>query len=581
MPSDTHSTGEKPPITNCHAHIFTKEHVPPYLAKTFVMWPFYMLLHVGVLTTVIKKLYERRNKQLYDPGSLLNRFRGFRRKLTSNKVVKWVFMVFTGWIFINTFLTVYEWLSFLGENEAIKQYIEQFSDFLKAYHLYINGGVPKLLAVLYIVLLFPDLRRLLIRILSIPFIALRFIPGKKISSLLDRYLLLGKFALHKDQARIFDKLKRQYPPGTGLVVLPMDMEQMGAGKVAEPYLQQLQDLKAIKAKDDEQIFKPFVFVDPRRIRNSKSFFNWTAGPNHEVQIDENCEIYDCMINHHFSGFKIYPALGYYPFDHALLPLWKYAADHQIPIMSHTIRGTIFYRGKKDQPDWHAHPILKKAPSNQNQPVPIRLDEKKNIDWTVNFTHPLNFLCLLSEQLLRIHVGQASQDIKDLFGYNGADKKMDRDLSELKICMAHFGGEDEWVKYLEKDRYYYAQQLIQHRNQGLQFIPGPSITSTDWNRLSNYWSYVDWHSIICSLMIQYPNVYADISYILSKPRILPLLKETLDPSLNPKLRKRVLYGTDFYVVRNHFSEKDLLAQMRAGLSEDEFDLIARHNPQTYL
>lgn len=34
----------KDPIINCHTHIFTGDHVPPYLAKTYVPAPFHYLL---------------------------------------------------------------------------------------------------------------------------------------------------------------------------------------------------------------------------------------------------------------------------------------------------------------------------------------------------------------------------------------------------------------------------------------------------------------------------------------------------------------------------------------------------------
>ena len=80
------------------------------------------------------------------------------------------------------------------------------------------------------------------------------------------------------------------------------------------------------------------------------------------------------------------------------------------------------------------------------------------------------------------------------------------------------------------------------------------------------------------MLQYKNVYADISYILHDEVILPLLKQTLS---NDGLKPKVLYGSDFYVVRNHKSDKAILADMRAGLTENEFDQIARYNPKTYL
>lgn len=60
----------------------------------------------------------------------------------------------------------------------------------------------------------------------------------------------------------------------------------------------------------------------------------------------------------------------------------------------------------------------------------------------------------------------------------------------------------------------------------------------------------------------------------------MLKKTLH-SENKKLRKRVLFGTDFYVVRNHKSERNMLVDSLAGLTEEEFDLIARDNPSDFL
>ena len=187
---------------------------------------------------------------------------------------------------------------------------------------------------------------------------------------------------------------------------------------------------------------------------------------------------------------------------------------------------------------------------------------------------------MEERLLRILVASASSDIQELFGFSNENTPLARDLSELKICMAHFGGEEEWVKYLEADRDPRAQELIKDRSKGLEFWKVDS-GEISWAKLSNIWKYGDWYSIITALINQYENTYADISYILSKPRIIPLLRETLDPELNPHLSKRVLFGTDFYVVRNHFSEKDLLTQMTGGLSEERFDQIARYNPIEYL
>jgi predicted TIM-barrel fold metal-dependent hydrolase len=80
------------------------------------------------------------------------------------------------------------------------------------------------------------------------------------------------------------------------------------------------------------------------------------------------------------------------------------------------------------------------------------------------------------------------------------------------------------------------------------------------------------------MLQYPHVYADLSYILHDLKIVPLLKQTLN---HPTLRERVLFGTDFYVVRNHKSEKNMAADMVASMSIEDFDRIARENPVAFL
>jgi hypothetical protein len=47
------STDQKP-IVNCHAHLFTAGHVPPWLAKTFLPWPLFYLLPVSGVVRLFK-----------------------------------------------------------------------------------------------------------------------------------------------------------------------------------------------------------------------------------------------------------------------------------------------------------------------------------------------------------------------------------------------------------------------------------------------------------------------------------------------------------------------------------------------
>ena len=80
------------------------------------------------------------------------------------------------------------------------------------------------------------------------------------------------------------------------------------------------------------------------------------------------------------------------------------------------------------------------------------------------------------------------------------------------------------------------------------------------------------------MLQYPNVYADVSYIIHNESIQLLLKQTMT---HEGLKNRVLFGTDFYVVRNHKSEKNIYAAINTHLDEEEFDQMARNNPAEFL
>jgi predicted TIM-barrel fold metal-dependent hydrolase len=424
------------------------------------------------------------------------------------------------------------------------------------------------------------------------------LPGKNAKELIKRYLTIGRHAFHLHQYDTFARLTRQYPPATAFVTLPMDMEYMKAGRLKKKnrYRKQMEDVASIK-KNHSHVIYPFVFADPRRFgdvrkeknyqQGDKEYFNYTIATDKEGK--KSVKLTDCFINDYieneqlsFSGFKIYPALGYYAFDEKLLPLWKYAADNNLPVLTHCIRGTIFFRGIKKR-DWYQHPVFEEfagKDSNSNDTFkPLLLPQRKNIDFTVNFTHPLNYLCLLDETLLRQIISQSKdQKLKDLFGYTDDTTELTSDLRNLKLCLGHFGGDDEWKRFLDKDRDNFSTKLQEFPLRGIDFLH-----DNDGNRsktkTEQVWKGADWYSIICSMMLQYPNVYADISYILHDDAlIVPLLKQTLQ---NSKLRERVLYGTDFYVVRNHKTDKEMLADMMSGLDTNDFDQIARTNPRIFL
>ena len=574
---------EERPIINCHAHIFTADHVPPYLAKTFLPWPFYYLLPVNLVVGLFRFWYKYPNTWQFKPwyrniGRAIYAVNASIRRSVILRVLNTLFQILA---LIHVFFILYDAISFATPApDSIAGTINSIRQWLLAHNLLfeIESVLIKFLLVLLVMLFYENGRNIIWFIFKKIWSFLGILPGPKSRELVKRYLNIGRFSFYQQQSGIFSKLKNQYPSGTAFIILPMDMEFMDAGdlKHAHQYHQQMAALADIKSKkENSEIFYPFVFADPRRIKaEGQAHFKYSVKDGQVILHD--CFVKNFIVDQQFSGFKIYPALGYYPFDESLLPLWKYAADQGLPILSHCIRGTIFYRGTK-KPEWDTHPVFEQA-CGEGLYEPLFLGEIDNSDYINNFTHPLNFLCLLEEQLLRKLVGKAKDNtVRELFGYTDSQTPMRHNLSHLKICLGHFGGDDEWEKFMDSDRDNYSSQLVRYPDKGISFLTSRSGDPAP-GKPEQIWRFTDWYSIICSLMLQYEHVYADLSYIIHNNAIQPLLKHTLR---NPSLRQKVLFGTDFYVVRNHKSEKQMLADLFDDLSEAEIEAIAKINPRNFL
>lgn len=334
------------------------------------------------------------------------------------------------------------------------------------------------------------------------------------------------------QEKTIQYLQSFYPRDTRFVLLTMDMEYMAAGAPAKKFREQLNELAALKRQDTyKDLIFPFVFADPRR-------------PNITELVISTLE------NDSFSGIKIYPALGYFPFDIRLKEIYVYARDHNIPIITHCIKGVVYYRGDKASAfnGSSKHPVTK-ADLFGTHPK----------DFTLNFTHPLNYECLLNHSIL-----------KTLWGDDAPD------LSTLKICLGHYGGDEEWEKYLIDP-----------------WLPNSYVNGT-FNPLeiSHAWFNVpvpgklqtraySWFSVCNELIKKYPNVYADISYSLKKEGIYPMLKMILTMPYYKDVQDFVLFGTDYFVVTKEGSDREMSIKLRAYLGEDLYFKIAHDNPLKFL
>ena len=375
-------------------------------------------------------------------------------------------------------------------------------------------------------------------------IRIDFLFSKAAKETFSRFKAMGRHSLYKKQDKLFDLLAKSYQPGTKFVVLSMDMDYMKAGKPIVPYLEQLEDLKRIKSNHRDTIF-PFLFLDPRRIKETKEqkgFKNYESYSQH------------LLSKSYFNGIKLYPALGYYPFDKEWISSFKFVEENEIPIISHCIEGTVFYRGKK-QESWNSHPILKYNKKNKEM-LPIPLPQSDNYDFTKNFTHPLNYHCLMNKDLLKEYLGE------------------EVDLKNLKICLAHFGGSDEWNRYLN-DSWNNYNKNISH--EPIEEYIKKTNTLNHKNPRTIWWN-ASWLSIIYDLMITYPNFYTDISFILYNDEFFPLLKFMLQ---DEKVKNKILFGTDYYLVSQKNTESVLFQKLRGYLGEELFHLISNENPRRFL
>ncbi len=635
-------------IINAHTHVFTGNFVPPYLARTFVPWPFYYLVHTGWIIKQFKRHFKNKYKKDFalakteeERAKLWKEIYSGRRKERAK--VKRNFYI-SSRVYLNLpYRLIIFWLSALATLYFIEGLAYLFNmtidlvpwwdirDKLEPFYLYFNFSIIfKIGWILGVVLFVRQGRKYMWLVLKKTFPFLKKLFNKRYKDMIDRYVLMGRFAFYESQEIVARRALHQLPPYSSIVMLPMDMENMGAGKskmtkvmkdskakkitkknweekdFTDTYKYQMRELWEFAKNSDKSgprdKYYPFVFVDARRAADEgKAFFDYEIV--NDKMVLEPCFIKTYMEDRQFSGFKIYPAIGYYPFDEHLLPIWRYASENNIPIMTHCIEGTIFYRGPKKK-DWNFHPVFQQE-YNQGQYEPMLLPQSKNFEFQINFTHPLNYLCLVEEDLFKRLLDTAYKDspVRDLF-YDKETGVFTHRLSNLKICLAHYGGEVEWTRYMEQDRENSSQRLMRDPKEAVKFMEN-SDGDFSWYKLNDLWHKADWYSIISSMLIEYENIYADLSYIISKPSIYPLLKYTLEkgdnydeehanylaePLVNKKamhytgknkLRSRVLFGTDFYVVRNHKSDKELFIETKALLDEENFDLIASENTHNYL
>ncbi|MGI1663027.1 amidohydrolase family protein [Palleronia sp. KMU-117] len=206
------------------------------------------------------------------------------------------------------------------------------------------------------------------------------------------------------------------------------------------------------------------------------------------------ELRRCVDDLGFRGVKIYPRMGFRP-DHPVLmdEVYPFCLDRNLPVMSHCSRGGVWRKG------W--------LPSQQDA----------------------------------VTAPQAHEPVLRAF-------------PDLRLCLAHFGGDRDWRAHLRD-----------------------GVDPDDPDARERNWS-----AKIARLLKDrtYSNLYTDISYTIFRfADHMPLLRLHL---AHPHIRERVLFGSDFYMTRQEeLSEKAVSIRLRDALGEDLFHQIAHVNPRRWL
>jgi predicted TIM-barrel fold metal-dependent hydrolase len=283
------------------------------------------------------------------------------------------------------------------------------------------------------------------------------------------------------QEKVLKRVDQHYPSGTRYVVLPMDMEHSGYGRVRTPLSAQLDELLSLSRSAPWQgRLLPFATLDPR-------------GPDRADEIAMRIGTGD------FRGLKVYPRLGYPP-DHPELmdKIYPLLVSRGLPVMTHCSRGGMTGKGV----------------------VPAHGD--------------------------RLSAPEAWDPVLQRF-------------PTLRVCLAHFGGQADWAAFARPDL----------------FPSDPRYRDSNWVRVikdrvgSGHW----------------PGLWTDISYTMFQfDEFIPFLRVFLtgDDDASERLRRRVLFGSDYYMTRQeHLSEREVCFRLRNALGEDVFRRIAEENPAVWL
>lgn len=345
-----------------------------------------------------------------------------------------------------------------------------------------------------------------------------------------RYASFLRIGKSKNQLEVFESLIGQYSDKTmKFAALTLYMEALGAGSSTSGFEGQIEQILTVKERYADRLLV-FLCVDPRWLGGGAAlqqkvaeYFNYTI----EVTAGNKVKA--------FTGIKLYPSTGFYPFDERLKATFEWAAENSIPVLSHcNYMGGIYNNDKSYvQGNLEAFDPYTNSVYKPNNPTD-KLGNQEACSW---FLEPESYKSML----------------RYFSGFSGAWQG-----KPLKLCLAHFGGD----KHIIEDG------------------TGKTAKSYHGNNPTN------WCKQIKDLMIEFPSVYTDISYSLWNPKTHPFIFADLAV---PSFSERILFGTDFFMTERELAEKDTYDRFKKKAIDvtdqitrfTAWDIIASRNTQKFL
>lgn len=211
---------------------------------------------------------------------------------------------------------------------------------------------------------------------------------------------------------LFKRLKTFGNTGDEYVIITIDQEFMGRGKVPKSYRQQI--LEVTELIDAGEPIKLVVHIDPRR----KNYM----GLLYEFE-------------NYISGVKMYNYMGYFPYDIRLQPLWKKCAKKKWFVVFHCSPGNINWYGGKD-----IDMLLK------HSKYPLYKTGKSNKEKSKNFGNPLG--------MINVAI----------------------DNPKVNFIIEHLGGKEEAEKYWRGEKDTWTELLIEAATENPNIYLGTSFTT---------------------------------------------------------------------------------------------------------